>query len=219
LRSKRGWSRFERDHEFKMKTRSEKKKHNNPPPKKKQEILSGHAPNRNRRTRRTTFGIVLVRGGITNKSEERRKLRAKKKCGRCSCNKHSLSTVGSATTDVQGIVHKSGESRRTRAPTAHTHTHYSRRRTRIRWGAEREESLKQPRGNGVSPLKELGLIRPELNSKLSDVQVNQETDHQVDLRAYIYMDTLYFFFFCRASLRSSASIIWDNTAQVLESHK
>ena len=130
---------------------------------------------------------------ISQKKEEN--YAQKKKCGRCSCNKHSLSTVGSATTDVQGIVHKSGESRRTRAPTAHTHTHYSRRRTRIRWGAEREESLKQPRGNGVSPLKELGLIRPELNSKLSDVQVNQETDHQVDLRAYIYMDTLYFFFF------------------------
>jgi hypothetical protein len=67
-----------------------------------------------------------------------------KNSGRCSRNKHSLSTVGSATVDVQRI---GGESRRTRADTPHhsrrhAHTQDTRRRSRRR---ERDSA---PRGNG-----------------------------------------------------------------------
>lgn len=74
----------------------------------------------NEDTRKTTLKLFLFLFQNRNRQTSQ-----SKNSGRCSCNKHSLSTVGSATVDVQRI---GGESRRTRADTPHhsrrhTHTH------------------------------------------------------------------------------------------------
>jgi hypothetical protein len=138
-----------------------------------------------------------------------------KNSGRCSRNKHSLSTVGSATVDVQRI---GGESRRTRADTPHhsrrhTHTQDTRRRSRRR---ERDSA---PRGNG-SPFhrhtkKELRLEKGQSTSKLMRSQVTKSRRMTIKLTygpAYISVHTFFFLSGCVEGV--APPLIWGQAAQV-----